>query len=262
MVEDAWAPLADAFAGGHYATLRGQVRTHVVDRQLRWHLPPSPAQVIDVGGGGGQQSLPLARDGYRVTLVDPSPAMLDHARRLLGGQPGDVADRVTLVEARGEEAPAATSGAKFAAVLCHGVVMYLDDPSALLSALVELGGEGAVISVVAKNARCLAVRPALQGDWRGALAAFDSAHQVNGLGVDTRADTVEGLSQWFGRRRVETVAWYGVRLFTDGWTPERPATDPDELVLAVELEASRRDPYRQLSRLFHWVGRRQGGSPA
>jgi S-adenosylmethionine-dependent methyltransferase len=34
------------------------------------------------------------------------------------------------------------------------------------------------------------------------------------------------------------------------------AADPEDLVLAVELEATRRDPYRRLSRLFHLVGRR------
>jgi S-adenosylmethionine-dependent methyltransferase len=262
MVEDTWAPLAEAFAGRHYATLRGRVRTHVIDRQLRWHLPPPPDRVIDVGGGGGHQSLPLARDGYRVTIVDPSPAMLDRAHRLLTSQPEEVAERVALVEARGEDAPGAVGGVRFSAVLCHGVIMYLDDPSPLLAALVELCDDGAVVSVVAKNARCLAVRPALQGDWSGALAAFDSVNQVNGLGVDTRADTVEGLVEWFGRRGVHTMAWYGVRLFTDGWSPDRPAQDPDERVLAVELEASRRDPYRQLSRLFHLVARRQAAPPA
>jgi hypothetical protein len=52
------------------------------------------------------------------------------------------------------------------------------------------------------------------------------------------------------------VAWYGVRLFTDGWTPERAATDPEDLVLEAELIASQRDPYRRLSRLFHLMGRR------
>jgi hypothetical protein len=54
------------------------------------------------------------------------------------------------------------------------------------------------------------------------------------------------------------VAWYGVRLFTDGWTPERAATDPEDLVLEAELIASQRDPYRRLSRLFHLakLGRR------
>jgi hypothetical protein len=36
--------------------------------------------------------------------------------------------------------------------------------------------------------------------------------------------------------------------------------DPDEVraICDVELEASGRDPYRQLSRVFHLVGRRAG----
>jgi S-adenosylmethionine-dependent methyltransferase len=57
-------------------------------------------------------------------------------------------------------------------------------------------------------------------------------------------------------RGVEPVAWYGVRLFADGWIPDRPVTDDDDVVLRVELEASRRDPYRRMSRLFHLIGRR------
>ena len=59
---------------------------------------------------------------------------------------------------------------------------------------------------------------------------------------------------------VERVAWYGVRLFTDGWTADRPPDDSEPDVLAVELEASRRDPYRSMSRMFHVVGVRRGAS--
>jgi 2-polyprenyl-3-methyl-5-hydroxy-6-metoxy-1,4-benzoquinol methylase len=103
--EDRWAPLADRFVDGHYGSLRGRVRTHVIDRQLRWHLPPAPADVVDVGGGAGHQSLPLARDGYRVTIVDPSPAMLARAAQTIAAEPVGVQARVRLVEAAGEDAP-------------------------------------------------------------------------------------------------------------------------------------------------------------
>jgi hypothetical protein len=91
------------------------------------------------------------------------------------------------------------------------------------------------------------------------MASFDATRQVNGLGVDTRSDTVEGLDELLATCGVETVAWYGVRLFTDGWSPEPDAVDADDDVLAVELEATRRDPYRQLSRLFHLIGVRRVG---
>ena len=37
--DDTWAPLAERFVEGHYGSLRGRIRTHVVDAQL---LPSAP----------------------------------------------------------------------------------------------------------------------------------------------------------------------------------------------------------------------------
>lgn len=190
MSEDTWASLADRFVDGHYGSLRGRVRTHVIDHHLRWHLPAPPAAVVDVGGGAATQSLPLARDGYQVTIVDPSPAMLSRAEEALAAEPDAVRGRVSLVEAAGEDAPAVLGGRRFAGVLCHGVLMYLDDPAPIVAALAELADDGGVVSIVAKNRSCLAVRPALAGRWAEALSAFDADRQVNGLDIDTRADTV------------------------------------------------------------------------
>jgi hypothetical protein len=54
------------------------------------------------------------------------------------------------------------------------------------------------------------------------------------------------------REGVEPQAWYGVWLFSD-WM-DLPVKDTDgESLARVELEASLRDPYRQLSRVFHLV---------
>jgi S-adenosylmethionine-dependent methyltransferase len=256
---DAWEALADRFVDGHYGSLRGRVRTHVIHEHLRAELPPPPLAVVDVGGGAGNQSIPLARHGYAVTIVDPSATMLERAERHLASEDPAVAQRVRLVEASGEHAPEALGGDVFGAVLCHGVVMYLDDPAPLVDSLCGLTAPGGLLSIVAKNVEVMAVRHALEGDWAAALAAFDDDRQINGLGVDTRGDHVDTLSAMIADRGVDPIAWYGVRLFTDGWTPDRPATDPEELVLRVELEASRRDPYRRLSRLFHLIGRRGPG---
>jgi hypothetical protein len=135
--------------------------------------------------------------------------------------------------------------------------MYLDDPTPLVDSLCALADRNGLVSIVAKNVEVLAVRPALEGDWEAALSAFTANRQINGLGVDTRGDDIDELSAMLSARNVSPIDWYGVRLFTDGWAPERPASDPQDLVFAVELEASRRDPYRRLSRLFHLLGRRR-----
>ncbi len=52
------------------------------------------------------------------------------------------------------------------------------------------------------------------------------------------------------------MAWYGVWLFVDLLELPLESTDV-KAVAAVEPQASLRDPYRQLSRVFHLVGRKQ-----
>ena len=56
--------------GDTYAEL-----TSVALDEIRAHLPP-PARVVDFGAGAGRLAVPLAREGYRVTAVDPSDKML------------------------------------------------------------------------------------------------------------------------------------------------------------------------------------------
>jgi SAM-dependent methyltransferase len=257
--EDRWAALGEQFVGQHYGSLRGRVRTHVIHGHLIRHLPAPPRAVVDVGGGAGNQSIPLARLGHAVTIVDSSPGMLDRARQRLATEPAEVAAAVRLVEADGADAPEALDGATFDGVLCHGVLLYLDDPEPLVDALCRLAAAGGLVSIVTKNVEVMALRHVEEGDWAGAIAAFDGDRQINGLGLETRGDRREDLEALLAARGVDLVAWYGVRLFTDGWAPDRPATDPEDLVLTAERLASERDPYRQLSRLFHIVGRRMEG---
>ena len=261
VADDSWAELADQFADGAYASVKGMVRTYVMHRQLLEHLPGAPAAVLDVGGGAGHQSFPLARAGYDVTVLDPSAAMLAKARERLERLPAETRSRVTFVRAEGERADEAVEGRRFDAVLCHGVLGYLEEPGAVIDQLCRCAVPGGVVSIMAGNARAGAVRPAMERRWEDALAAFDADREVGVLGLPTRGDTVEGLSEGLRRRGVEPVRWYGVWLFVDWLEFGGVELDPGDAeqvaaTAAVELEASRRDPYRQLSRVFHLVGRK------
>jgi SAM-dependent methyltransferase len=261
--EDPWASssLANRFADDAYATVKGYVRTYVMHEQLLENLPPAPAHVLDVGGGAGHQSFPLAQAGYDVTLLDSSPPMLDKARQRLERLPDEAQRRVNLLEADGRNADAAVDGRRFDAVLCHGVLGYLEDPEPLVDQLCRCVAPGGVVSIMSGNAKAGAVRPALERRWDDALAAFDATHGVSVLGVRGRADTVDELSELLRSGGVQPERWYGVWLFVD-WLEfsgaELDPSDTEQLAAtaAVELEASRRDPYRQLSRAFHLVGRK------
>jgi S-adenosylmethionine-dependent methyltransferase len=61
--------------------------------------------------------------------------------------------------------------------------MFVDDPRPLVRSLVKLSRTGGVVSVLAKNAAALALRPALQGRYAEALARFDVDRDVGALGV-------------------------------------------------------------------------------
>jgi len=258
MAEDPFAQLADKFADEAYATVKGYVRTYVMHHQLLEHLPPPPATVLDVGGGAGHQSFPLAEAGYEVTVLDPSEAMLSKARQRREKLSAQAQQRVTFVHADGERADAAVDGRRFDAVLCHGVLGYLDDPVPLIDQLCRCAAPGGIVSIMTGNAKAMAVQPALEQRWADALAAFDARTGIGVLGVRGRADTVEEIGDLIRARGVAPVRWYGVWLFVDWLGFGRVDVDPNdrEQVAAVELEAARRDPYRQLSRVFHLVGRK------
>jgi SAM-dependent methyltransferase len=259
--DDTWASLADLFVDEAYASVKGFVRTYVMHQQLLEHLPRAPASVLDVGGGAGHQSFPLAQVGYDVTLLDSSPAMLEKAAQRLQRLPAEAQRRVTLVQAEGESAVDAVNGQGFAAVLCHGVLGYLEQPEPMVSQLCECAAPGGIVSIMTGNANASAVRPAMERRWDDALASFDSRTEIGVLGVPGRADTVEELSELMRNRGVDPVRWYGVWLFVDWLEFSGAVLDPGDskqvaATAAVELEASRRDPYRALSRVFHLVGRK------
>ena len=256
--------MSDPFSGlaGRYLasseTMRGIVRHTLAARQLAEHIPAPPTSVIDVGGGAGHQAIPLARQGYEVTILDPSQTMLQEADKKLASEGDEVRRRVRLVEGGGEAGPSALDGETFEAVLCHGVLMYLDDPCPMVRALAALARPGAVISVLAKNASALAMRPALEGRYQDALAALEADRDLGRLGTVTRGDTVEGLTALFEESGIELVQWYGVRVFTDH-LGDRPPSPNLQDILGLEWEACRRDPYRSVARLLHLVGRKSSG---
>jgi SAM-dependent methyltransferase len=254
-VNDPFAKLAAGYnsSGG---TLRRVVRHELVDRALAEHLSGPPARIVDVGGGAGQQSIRLARKGYEVTILDPSPEMLDEARRRLASEDEDVRRRVRLVEGEGERGHEVLGGEKFDAVLCHGVLMYLEDAWPMIQGLSTLAPSGGIVSVLTKNASALAVRPALEGRYQDALSLLEANRDLGRLGVITRGDTVEGLSEAFAEAGLAVERWYGVRVFSDHLGDSVPGEDLPE-ILELEWEAGKREPYKSVARLIHMVGRRK-----
>ena len=54
-----------------------------------------PGRILELGCGSGRVTVPLARDGHRVTAVDRSEAMLDRLRSRVAALPAPAAARIT-----------------------------------------------------------------------------------------------------------------------------------------------------------------------
>jgi len=186
---------AGGFDGGVEPWLRGLgqirdvVRQHLVADQVAEVVAATgrtALRAIDVGCGQGTQALGLARAGHEVICLDPSPALLEVLVATLGGEPDEVRARVRVVTGTGEDAPALVGGG-FDLVLCHGVLMYLDDDAGLLDALARMTGPDGRLSLVVRNGDALGLRPGLLGDWAAVPAAVDADGYENRLGLRARA---------------------------------------------------------------------------
>ncbi|MFF0743306.1 class I SAM-dependent methyltransferase [Streptomyces sp. NPDC004111] len=213
-------------------------------------------RVLDVGMGQGTQALRLARAGHRVTGLEADPDMLATARDALRGEPEGIRERVRLIEGNGYDTGVHFLPGSFDVVLCHGVLMYVAEPDAMVAGLGRMLAPGGLLSLLVRNADALAMRPGLAGDWAGALAALDTDAYTNRLGLAVRADRLEALEATLAGIAAPLRAWYGVRIFTDNVPNDAPALSEEELaeVLALEDRAGRTDPYRRVAALLHLCG--------
>lgn len=206
--------------------------------------------------GQGTQALRLARGGHAVTGLESDAGMLATAREALATEPAGIRERVRLIEGDGLETGVHFLPGSFDVVLCHGVLMYVREPDALLAGLARMLAPGGLLSLLVRNADTLALRPGLNGDWAGSLSAFDTDTYTNRLGLRVRADRLNTLTSTMAGIAAPLHAWYGVRVFTDGAADgaKPPTGDELEQLLTAEDRAGRTEPYRRVAALLHLFG--------
>ncbi|MFD9006410.1 class I SAM-dependent methyltransferase [Streptomyces sp. NPDC059582] len=226
-----------------------------LDEQIAGRFPVGQRlRVLDVGMGQGTQALRLARAGHEVTGLERDATMVATARESLASEPEGIRDRVRILEGDGRDTGVHFLPGSFDVVLCHGVLMYVEEPDPLVAGLARMLAPGGLLSLLVRNADALALRPGLSEDWPGTLAAFDGTVYRNRLGLDVRADRLATLTATLAGIGAPLHAWYGVRVFTDTAPDDaEPPADMDTL-LAAEERAGRTDPYRAVAALLHLCG--------
>ncbi|MEU7380800.1 MULTISPECIES: methyltransferase [unclassified Streptomyces] len=219
--------------------------------------------VLDTGGGSGNFAVPAARLGHRVTVVDPSPNALFALERRAAE--AGVAERVRGVQGDAHGLFDVVERGGYDAVLCHGVLEYVDDPAeGVRNAVAALRSEG-ILSVLAAGLGGAVLARALAGHFKEARQALDDPEGRWGEGDPMpRRFTAEQLTALVEGAGLRVGAVHGVRIFADLVPGVLVDTEPGALdaLLRLEAAAAERPAFHSVATQLHVLGETRGAGEA
>ncbi|MFD4634304.1 class I SAM-dependent methyltransferase [Streptomyces sp. NPDC058284] len=233
-------------------------RVKVTGRESRAEL-----DVLDTGGGSGNFAVPVAQLGHRVTVVDPSPNALFALERRAAeagvadrvrGVQGDVLGLFDVVERGG-----------FDAVLCHGVLEYVDDPAEGVRLAVDALRPSGVLSLLGAGLGGAVLARALAGHFTEARTALSDPAGRWGEGDPVpRRFTAEQLTELVEAAGVRVDAVHGVRVFADLVPGVLVDTEPGALEALLKLEAAAAElpAFHAVATQLHVLGEARGAAEA
>lgn len=235
-----------------WARIRYAVVAHVIDRHIA--SMGEGVRILDVGGGGGADSVRLARLGHHVTIADYSATMLTAARDQATAS--GVGDHLRTVHTSVADL-ASHDLQEYDVVLCHFVIQYLEDPAAAVQAVAQCLRPNGLLSLIAPNpvssvlvAAVRDVDPAAALDRISATTAPTAtfSHEV---ALIERATAERYLEQ----ADCSIVGRYGARAVIDLIADHDAKYEPDTYaaIERLELALCDRPPYRDMAALWQLI---------
>ncbi|NWF30309.1 methyltransferase domain-containing protein [Streptomyces sp. PKU-EA00015] len=235
-----------------------EVLRDAIDRRVK-AVGTDSLDVLDTGGGTGKFAVPLARLGHRVTVVDPSPNALFALERRAAE--AGVADRVRGVQGDVHGVFDVVERGSFDAVLCHGVLEYVDDPAEGVRNAVDALRPGGAISLLAAGLGGAVLARALAGHFTEARQALSDPDGRWGAGDPVpRRFTADQLTELVAGAGAEVSAVHGVRIFADLVPGVLVDTEPGALEALLKLEeaAAELAAFHSVATQLHVLGEKHG----
>ncbi len=199
-------------------------------------------RVLDVGGGDGMDSLPLARAGHDVTILDQSQTWLAEAERR------STAVGVGVHAVLGDLAAPPDLG-EFDLVLCHYVLQYRPADAPDVATLASWARRGGTVSVVLPNPAGMVLRQLVTGGPAAASAELGAAakHTVV-FDHDVRKIDPAGMEDALAEAGLRVTRRHGLRIASDLLVDDTLKHDPTGFAALLDLELALcdREPYLRI----------------
>jgi S-adenosylmethionine-dependent methyltransferase len=243
-------------------TPAGRLRSELAWENMRRFLSgnASECRALDVGGGTGFVSVPLARLGFEVALLDGSVEMLRIARQ--EAEAGGVTARISFCHADVSQLPRIFDAESFDVVVCHNLLEYTEDPSAIIRDIAQVLRKDGVFSILVRNRAGEVLKDAVKSrDWKLAAANLTAETVVDSLyGEALRVFTPVEIRDLCVRAGLEVVAECGVRVFCDYLAVENLRDTAYDQVFELESALGARPEFSAIARYIQVIARRSGAS--
>jgi S-adenosylmethionine-dependent methyltransferase len=258
---------ADKYAA-YLETPEGRLRCDLAFANLRDFLPLPQTRLslrgLDLGCGTGAAAVRLASLGVHMTLLDSSSAMLDIAKR--EAREAGVDERIALKHGDAAQVANLFPLGSFDIVLCHNLLEYVDDPSAVVSAAAEMvrsdsTGIG-ILSILVRNWAGEVLKAGIEaGDLEAAERNLTATWGYESLfGGRVRLFTLDSLHAMTKGASLAVAAECGVRVMSDYFPPQVSRSAEYDRIFELEHKLGNRPEFAAVARYIQIIARHSGAS--
>jgi len=253
---------ADKYAA-YLETPEGRLRCDLAFANLQDFLPQPQTSLslraLDLGCGTGAAAVRLARLGIHTTLLDSSSAMLDIAKR--AAWEAGVDGKIALKHGDAAQVAKLFAIGSFDIVLCHNILEYVEEPSAVLSAAAQVLRSDStavgILSILVRNRAGEVLRAGIEaGDLEAAERNLTTAWGHESLfGGRVRLFTLDSLQVMTKGASLAVAAERGVRVISDYLPPQVSRRQEYERIFELERKLGSRPEFAAVARYVQIIAR-------
>lgn len=162
---DNYDSIANIYDEKIHSGYREHIQDNIVFTALDELIEEKEIHILDAGGGTGHYSLPYAKKGHKVTIMDISEKMLEVAKSKAKRE--NVSGNVEIIQCDMSDTQLPDECFDF--IMCHLALCYVHDPMTALREFHRLLRKNGALSLIVENREFFSMADAFRGNLSLAL---------------------------------------------------------------------------------------------